>query len=738
MMNIAYGHKAKKGINLLSSTPSQAVSPTLKAKLPEANQLATPIYRYHHYRDGMINVLLNFCQRFSKIANITQSKRIRTNIENLPAKGDVRVVSVTVGLPKGINTYGSGAAIIPAMSPRMNQTLYVKTNILRKERAAVNNLLSAGNYSTGSATPRGNVITKLSNLRVRSLLKRDLLIDRNLMSLLCNPELLMLAYDNIKSKPGNMTQGVVPETLDGINLEWFIEISKQLSTEQFNFKPSRRINIPKASGGKRPLSIAPPRDKIVQEGIKMILEAIYEPIFLDCSHGFRPHRSCHSALKDFRTNFQLTQWIIEGDISKCFDSIDHHKLMTLIETKITDRKFTRLIWKSLKAGYFEFRIYHNNLAGTPQGSIVSPILANIFLHQLDEHIMNLKGEFDKGTKPRRDPAARSLEGKIARAKKKGDFNLVRSLSLEARKIPHMLFNDDSFRRLKYIRYADDWIIGVRGTLKETELILENVKIYCETIGLEISETKTKLTNLQKSKALFLGTELSRSNVRKYSRVSSSSSTKRLPLGLRLTVPLLRIMQKLSQAGFLKNGVPSPKFLWLHNTHDQIVHLYNSVFRGFINYYSPYGLVHNYPRLVSLLNNVLKQSCAKLLASKFSLNSRAKAFKKFGPQLNSPSGVQLIKPSYKSDIYNFKIHKHYENITGLYSQSKSIATLFNLACRSCGSYYRVEMHHVRAMKDLNPKVSHIDRLMVKSNRKQIPLCRKCHMIKHKSPTLVPSH
>jgi retron-type reverse transcriptase len=140
-----------------------------------------------------------------------------------------------------------------------------------------------------------------------------------------------------------MTPGVIPETLDGVSYELLENISALLKNESFKFQPGRRIMIPKPNGGERPLTIGSPRDKIVQEAMRMILEAIYEPLFKDCSHGFRPNRSCHTALKDVRRQFPSVNLVIEGDISKCFDSINHHRLMKLIESKILDRRFTNLI-----------------------------------------------------------------------------------------------------------------------------------------------------------------------------------------------------------------------------------------------------------------------------------------------------------------------------------------------------------------------------------------------------------
>lgn len=268
-------------------------------------------------------------------------------------------------------------------------------------------------------------------------------------------DMLIYAYDNIKSKPGNMTPGTTPETLDGISLEKLEDLSKSLRSEKFTFSPSRRVEIPKASGGTRPLSIASPMDKIVQEAMRLVLEAIYEPLFADSSHGFRPNRSCHTALKKVSQEFQPVQWVIEGDLAKFFDTISHQKIMQIIENKIKDRRFTKLIRKALKAGYLAFGRPKINIVGTPQGSIVSPILANIFLHQLDLFVLSLKNEFDCGMKAPRSKASRYYEYHILKARKEGDMVKMRKLISERSREVSIDFGSENFKRLSYVRYADD-------------------------------------------------------------------------------------------------------------------------------------------------------------------------------------------------------------------------------------------------------------------------------------------
>jgi len=230
------------------------------------------------------------------------------------------------------------------------------------------------------------------------------------------------------------------------------DIIAQLKEGTFQFKAGRRINIPKANGGTRPLTVAPPRDKLVQEVIRMILEAIYESGFSQHSHGFRPNRSCHSALKDLKSRFQAATWFIEGDISKCFDSFDHNKLMNLLSVRIKDARFLDLIRKALNAGYMENTVYSHSVVGTPQGSIISPILSNIFMDQFDKHVEIMTSEFNRGKKKSNNPVYISLQYKKRVAKTTEEKQKLHKLMLQT---PSILPSDPNFRRLMYIRYADD-------------------------------------------------------------------------------------------------------------------------------------------------------------------------------------------------------------------------------------------------------------------------------------------
>jgi group II intron reverse transcriptase/maturase len=509
---------------------------------------------------------------------------------------------------------------------------------------------------------------------------------------------------------------------------------------------------PKASGGEWPLTVAPPRDKVVQEVMRMILEAIFEPEFSKNSHGFRPNRSCHTALRQILTTFGVASWYIEGDISKCFDSFDHEILIKIIRRRIKDERFIRLIYKAIKAGYFEFGEYKHSIIGTPQGSIISPLLCNIYMNFFDKYIDFLSGKFSLGDRPRVNPLWISYNNKKTRAKTLQEKIKWHKLQLKvpskarlggARPGGEFFFKkknthpplDPKFKKLVYVRYADDWIIGVRGSHKDCENLLSKIKEFLTNeLKLSLSESKTLITNANKQKALFLGTWILKSRHQIYHR--ALGYIKRVGREIRLELPLERVVKKLKEANFIKNDIASPKFLWIHNSKDQIVTLYNSVYRGFINYYS---FAHNLGTCSGFIHNTLKSSCAKLLAAKFTLTSQSKVFDRFGKNLKGNDNISFVSPIYRSNKWDFKGAKPNKNgnivdngiIKTLYAESISIASLEDLACSVCDSEHRVEMHHVRHLKDLNPKLSKIDALMAKRRLKQIPLCRKCHLEYHRA-------
>lgn len=540
----------------------------------------------------------------------------------------------TMGWPKGCKTYGHRVGVVPNL--RVTSLGYSLGNARTKGRPTVFNVSDSRSYSTGGTN---NVADAIDSLAQHSREKPDNVVDRKLYKMLCSEWVLIIAYNNIKSVPGNITPGKVNE---GISNEFILKLSQELRSETFQFTPSRGIQVTQAKGGARPLTIAYLQDKIVQEAIRIILNAIYEPTFIESSHGFRPNRGCHTALEAIKRKFKSVSWIMVCNISKSFDSIDHQRLMNLIENKILDRQFTKLIRKSLRCGYFEFARYERNIVGTPQGSIISPILSNIYIHQLDVEIQKNKDRFDRGTRPRANDGYKRMSYLMIdkKAKITGDFQQVQERFKELQNIPYTDYSDPLYRRLNYVRYADSWVVGIRGSNAEAREVIKNITIFCNHLGITINKDKTQITNIITETAVFLGTNIQRSSHQKYPS-KGGFYKQRFIQPLNLTVSLDRIRSKLHQTSFIKNGQPSPRYQWISLNHRQILVLYNSVYRGFTNYYS---FALNYNDLASLLQFVLKSSCAKLLAAKYSLDSQAKVYKMYGSGLTDPvSGETFVKP-----------------------------------------------------------------------------------------------
>lgn len=265
-----------------------------------------------------------------------------------------------------------------------------------------------------------NAETVLSILKQKSKHDEQYVFERIYRNLF-NEDFFIRAYQKIYAKEGNMTPGIDNNTIDGFSKKKIAKLIELLKMERYQPKPVRRTYIPKKNGKMRPLGIPTFTDKLEQEVVRQILEAIYEPIFRDTSHGFRPNRSCHTALHQVKSTCKGTNWVIEGDITSCFEKIDHNILLGILSKKIKDGRMLELIRRFLKAGYLEFKEKHNSLSGTPQGGIISPILANIYLHEFDKYMEELVKTYSKGKQKRVNPDYHSLNTKRWKANKKGDY-----------------------------------------------------------------------------------------------------------------------------------------------------------------------------------------------------------------------------------------------------------------------------------------------------------------------------
>jgi group II intron reverse transcriptase/maturase len=321
-----------------------------------------------------------------------------------------------------------------------------------------------------------------------------------------NRDLYLLAYGNIYSNKGAMTPGASEETADGMSEEKIEQITGPMRNERYRFSPARRVYIPKKNGKLRPLGMPPWSDKLVGEVVRLLLEAYYEPVFSDASHAFRRGRGCHTALRKINDTWTGTAWFIEGDISDCFGSIDHEILLRILAEKIHDQRFLRLIRNMLKAGYLEDWEYHDTLSGCPQGGVVSPILSNIYLHKLDEFVeQELIPQYTRGARRKENPEYRRIAGRQRNARQRRDRAVARDLVTQLRSLPSRDPADPGYRRLRYIRYADDHILGFTGPKAEAEQIKAKLAQFLrETLGLELNQQKTLITHARSQPARFLG------------------------------------------------------------------------------------------------------------------------------------------------------------------------------------------------------------------------------------------
>lgn len=306
---------------------------------------------------------------------------------------------------------------------------------------------------------------------IRKRGERGLPVER-LYRQLFNTQLYLVAYGRIYANAGAMTPGTTGETADGMSLEKIGSIIDALRAERYRWSPVKRVYIEKkGSTKKRPLGLPTWSDKLVAEVVRLLLEAYYDVQFSDRSHGFRPGRGCHTALSEVVEVWKGTHWFVEGDISDCFGSLDHEVMLSTLAEKIHDGRFLRLISHMLKVGYLEDWRWHATLSGAPQGGVASPILSNIYLDRLDQFIeQSLLPQYNKGLRRQPNRAYQAIGYAIEKAKRHGDREAAQTLRLQRRSLPSQDPNDPDYRRLRYVRYADDWLLGFAGPKHEAEEI----------------------------------------------------------------------------------------------------------------------------------------------------------------------------------------------------------------------------------------------------------------------------
>lgn len=483
---------------------------------------------------------------------------------------------------------------------------------------------------------------------------------RNLIKILSDPFYLVKSYEDINSVPGNMTKGAKPETLDKLSFEWFEKVALAIKTNQFEFSSSRRVLIPKPNSTKtRPLTIASPRDKIVQKAVQLILQAIWDSKFLDSSHGFRPNRSVHTALRSIYSKGQTYNWVVQGDISKCFDRIPHSIVIDCLKQYIADAAFLNLIRKFLTAGHIEpksGRLVKCEI-GVPQGGVLTPILCNIVLHKFDEFMANLISNFYKGKKIRHNPEYQKVQSWRKTAKTQKDK--LKYLQLK-RSIPHGDPMDPNFKRMMYVRYADDFVILVIGSKDDAALAKLRAKDALKRLcGAELSEEKTLITHAGEG-FQFLGAYIRKldKNTELLGKTGIGDQGRVFTRRLLMNAPMPKLIANLEKAGMIKRNslnqcIPISCTKLTNLTHYDIVSFYNLKINGILNFYS---FASNYRKLGTLIW-YMRLSCALTLARKNKLGTARKAFNKYGSHLEDPeTGVRIIIPKSMKVTHRFQANK----------------------------------------------------------------------------------
>lgn len=571
-----------------------------------------------------------------------------------------------------------------------------------------------------------------------------------LYRILFNEQMFYVAYQRIYANPGNMTPGSDGKTIDGMSIERIGHLIASLKDESYMPTPVKRVYIPKKNGKKRPLGIPSIEDKIVQEVVRMILEAIYEGHFENTSHGFRPRRSCHTALHAIQNLFTGAKWFIEGDIKGFFDNIDHLILIDTLKERISDERFLRLIWKFLRAGYIEDFKYNQTYSGTPQGGIISPILANIYLDKFDKYMREYADNFDKGKK-RRENRQHAKYSRLAvklrhqiRATENEETKRIlieqlKEAESETRKYPHSMDMDKDYKRLKYIRYADDFLIGVIGSKEDCKKMKADFTIFMrEKLKLDLSEDKTLITNAQDS-AKFLGYEISvrKSEAARYNKLGH---LRRVFSGrIILTLPMATIKKKLLEMKAMELRNVNGKEVWwamprnflTKDKPEDICARYTTEIRGLYQYYR---IADNISYAGNTFGYIMKYSFCKTLAKKLN-SSTHKILLKYKKNLDiaipykGKRGETKFRIFYNDGFAQQQPNKDAEcdNLpnTFVLPYPTLAERLMERNCELCGATnVNTVMYQVRKLTELKP-TTEWHKLMLKRWRKTLVVCERCN-------------
>jgi group II intron reverse transcriptase/maturase len=576
---------------------------------------------------------------------------------------------------------------------------------------------------------------------IRKLGTQKLPLER-VYRLLYNPNLYLMAYGKIYRNKGAMTVGATTETADGMSLDKIYAIIEELRYERYRWHPARRTYIAKKDGKQRPLGIQSWSDKLLQEVLRLILDAYYEPGFSNLSHGFRSGRGCHTALQQIYHNWVGTVYFIEGDISKCFESLSHEMIEAKLLQNIKDERFVRLISQLLKAGYLEEWRWNATYSGAPQGSSLSPLLSNLLLDKLDQWVeTELIPEYTRGERRKLNPQYEKLRHSAYYQTAKGRVKVAKELWKQVQKLPSQDPDDPDYRRLRYCRYCDDFLLGFIGPKAQAEEIKRRIGEFLhQELGLELSSTKTLITHAKTERAKFLGYEL-----HTIQENSKRDATGRRSVNGNIGLRVAKEVVKQKCQSYEKHSRKVLQRTELINDTDfTIINLYRSEFRGLVEYYR---LAYNLSSSLTKLDGVMETSLTKTLAAKFKL-SVPKIYKKYQAICEIDGKpykvleVTIDRPGKKPLVARWGDISLKWDIKATVNDEKRafswpprtelIKRLLADKCENCGATgqtAKIQVHHIRALKDLEKYPGREKpgwvKVMAARKRKTLVLCESCH-------------
>jgi group II intron reverse transcriptase/maturase len=582
-----------------------------------------------------------------------------------------------------------------------------------------------------------NADTILGLLRDRG--RRGLPLER-VYRLLYNRDLYLLAYGKLARNRGALTPGATSETADGTSLAKIDAIIAALRCERYRWTPVRRTHIPKANGKRRPLGLPTWSDKLLQEVLRLILDAYYDPQFSDHSHGFRRGRGCHTALREVYRYWPGTAWFIEADIAQFFDRLDHQVLLGILAERIHDGRFLRLIAGLLAAGYLENWRFHATLSGVPQGGVVSPLLANIYLDRLDQFVeTTLLPAYNRGTRRRPNPAYERLIHRATYLRRTGRRQEARAVRGQAQRLPSIDPADPGYRRLRYVRYADDVLLGFNGPRGEAETIKQALgRFLRDELKLELAEPKTLLTHARTGAARFLGYEITVLAV-DTARDRHDRRATNGQIGLRVPPDVIRTKCR----PYLRRGKPAAWAECLHDAPFSIVVQFQQAYRGVAAYYQ---MAYNRHRL-DMLRYAMERSLVRTLGNKLRL-SNPRVYARFGTTWQTPDGprkgleVRVERDGKRPLVARWggiSLRWHMDAVLDdrpprtWNARTEVLERLLADTCELCGSHDRVQVHHVRHLKDLQqhrgrPVPAWVEKMAAR-HRKTLVACHDCHVAIH---------